>query len=62
MSRCGFGARILMCMYVCFLLLSFDVLALDENIPVIDKSSKQLLINNQLYLILFVLTPRYYRI
>jgi hypothetical protein len=54
MFSCRFGVRISDCMLGCLLLLLiFDLLAKDVKIPVIDKSSKQLFVNNQPYLILW---------
>lgn len=52
MFNCRFGAHISACMLTCLLFLSLDVWAQDVKIPVIDKSSKQLLVNNQPYLML----------
>lgn len=52
MHRYNVVRRMFIIFFSCSYMLSLDVFAQDKNVPVIDKASKQLLVNNQPYLIL----------
>jgi hypothetical protein len=52
MSGYCFSLHLSVCMLACLLLSSLDVIAQEVKMPVIDKSSNQLLVNNQPYLML----------